>query len=284
MLLACGAGSAVLTPWFLRQLPDLKSRPEYHVRFDAIQLAPRPSGPVPADLLGQIQRKRDFPERVSILDESLPKRIAAAVREHPWIETVREVRMTFPPKIVVDVKFRRPVALVSAKNGYYPIDPEGVLLPPADFTAQDTQRFPVVKNIRSVPAGPAGEAWGDPVVFAAARLADTLLADWSELQLEAIVAPKPKKADVDPADLIFELAAQGGSKIIWGRAPGSGHPGELSAAQKIGRMHKYLREFGGYHQPRGPYEIDIRHWQEISRHPLNPRQIDAALQERLPTR
>ena len=70
-------------------------------------------------------------------------------------------------------------------------------------------------------------------------------------------------------------------KVVWGRAPGSGHPGELTAVQKIGRLRKYLDEFGGYAQPRGPYEIDIRHWQEITRRPLNPRQIGAAYEERI---
>lgn len=284
MLLACAAGSAVLTPWLLRQLPDLKSRPEYRLAFQDIELVPAPQGAVPNDLLRQIQRQRDFPDDVSILDRTLPKRLAAAFREHPWVESVREVRLTHPPRIVVHVVYRRPVALVTTSAGLYPIDPEGVLLPPSDFSSQDCERYPVVKNIRSVPAGAAGTSWGDPVVFASARLADTLHNDWPELQLAAIIAPKPAKAGMDPADLIFELSAKGGSKIIWGRAPGSGHPGELSAAQKIGRLHKYLREFGGFDQPRGPYEIDIRHWQEITRRPLNPRQIDAAQEERIPVR
>lgn len=282
MLLACAAGSAVLTPWFLRQLPDLKSRPEYRLPFQQIELSPQPRGAVPVDVLRQVQRQRDFPDEVSILDQGLTRRLAAAFREHPWIESVREVRTTFPPKIVINVTYRRPVALVALKAGSYPIDPEGVLLPPSDFTPADAAKYPVVQNVRSVPGGPAGVSWGDPVVLAAARLADALRNDWKDLQLTAIIAPKPTRGNVDPADLIFTLAAKGGSKIVWGRAPGSGHPGELTAVQKIGRLHKYLREFGGFDQPRGPYEIDIRHWQEITRRPLDPRQIDAALEERIP--
>jgi hypothetical protein len=284
MLLACAAGSAVLTPWFLRQLPDLSARAEYRLSFQQIQLSPPPSGPVPADLLRQVQRQRDFPEEISILDRSLARRVALACRAHPWIESVREVRMTYPPRIVVHVAYRRPVALVALKAGYYPVDAEGVLLPPSDFSAADARRYPVIQNVRSVPAGPAGVSWGDPVVLAAARIADALRNDWSELKLTAIVAPKPTKAPVDPADLIFALQAEGGSRIIWGRAPGSRHPGELTAVQKIGRLHKYLKEFGGFDQPRGPYEIDIRHWQEITRRPLDPRQIDAAMEERIPVR
>lgn len=283
-ILACAAGAAVLAPWFVRQLPDLQSRPEYQVAFGEIELSPKPSGQVPVDLVRQIQRQHDFPEWVSTLDQNLTQRLSTAFREHPWIERVREVRMSYPPRIEVQVEYRRPVALVALKAGLYPIDPEGVLLPPADFSPQDANRYPVVQNVRSVPNGPAGQPWGDPVVLAAARLADVMQNDWPELQLSAIMAPKPDKAIVDPAELIFTLSAQGGSKIVWGRAPGSGHPGELTAVQKIGRMHKYLREFGGFDQPRGPYEIDIRHWQEITRRPLDPRQIDAAMEERIPVR
>jgi large subunit ribosomal protein L17 len=56
--------------------------------------------------------------------------------------------------------------------------------------------------------------------------------------------------------------------------PGSTYPGELDAGQKVGRLDKYLREFGSYQQPQGPYAIDIRHWQEITRKPLvDPRDI-----------
>jgi hypothetical protein len=284
MLLAFAAGIAVLAPWFVRQLPDLNSRPEYRLAFREIQLTPPPSGAVPNDILQQVQRQRDFADEVSILDPQLAKRIGQAVHQHPWIAAVREVRLSFPPQVIVEVEYRQPAALVSLQAGLYPIDVDGVLLPPADFTSADQQRYPLIRNVRSVPSGPAGVSWGDPTVLAAARLADVLRRDWSELQLTAIIAPRPATAEIDPAELRFELTAQGGSKIVWGRAPGSGHPGELTAEQKIGRLRKYLAEFGRYDQPRGPYEIDIRHWQEISRRPLDPRKIDAAFEERMPAR
>ena len=64
------------------------------------------------------------------------------------------------------------------------------------------------------------------------------------------------------------LRTTGGSRIIWGRAPGSDRPGELSAEQKIGRMEEYLARKGGFTDPQGPLEIDIRHWKEITARPL----------------
>ena len=74
--------------------------------------------------------------------------------------------------------------------------------------------------------------------------------------------------DID--DLQFELLTRNGSRILWGRAPGTNHPGELTVEQKIGRLKKYQSDFGGFDQPHGPYEIDIRHWREISRRPFVP--------------
>jgi hypothetical protein len=72
---------------------------------------------------------------------------------------------------------------------------------------------------------------------------------------------------VEPADIVLQLQAKGGSTIIWGRAPGTDHPGELTSAQKVARLDKYVTEFGSFSRPSGPYEIDIRHWQEITRRP-----------------
>ena len=70
-------------------------------------------------------------------------------------------------------------------------------------------------------------------------------------------------------EAIYELRTVGGSHIIWGRAPDSDHPGELTYQQKIGRLEDYATRNGGFSDEHGPYEIDIRHWHEISRQPLS---------------
>jgi hypothetical protein len=44
----------------------------------------------------------------------------------------------------------------------------------------------------------------------------------------------------------------------------------LTSSQKLARLEKYVAEFGAFDRPTGPYEIDIRHWQEITRRPLRP--------------
>ena len=63
----------------------------------------------------------------------------------------------------------------------------------------------------------------------------------------------------------IELRTKGGSEILWGRGPSSRHPGELAVAQKLQRLSEYQRDYGGFDDAHGPYQIDIRPWQGIDR-------------------
>ena len=226
---------------------------------------------VAQDLLQQVIERAGLPQEVSLLEDGLAEEIAKAFELHPWVEEVIFVRKSIPARLEVELSYRRPVAMVQGVQGMYPVDGSGTLLPPADFSVADTKRYPVIQNVKSTPRGAAGTNWGDLNVVAAARLADTLAVHWQEFGLVAIRVPRPRKVQVTFDDLIYELVTAGGSTIIWGRVPGSNHPGELSAEQKIGRLKKYLTDFGSFDHPHGPYEIDIRHWQEISRRPLSAR-------------
>lgn len=264
----------VLAPWALRQLPDLRSRSEYRLAFRQIALDPPPSGPVPADVLEQVRQQSQLPEELSLLDPELPRRLAEAFQAHPWIAQVHEVRNRYPAVLSVKVTYRRPAALIQIDGGRYAVDPQGVLLPPGDFSQADAQRYVTVVGVRSKPRGGAGAPWGDPVVVGAAQLADFLGPRWKELQIAAVVAPSASSPAAD--QLFYELETQGGSRILWGRSPQSRYPGELAAGQKLGRLEKYLAEFGSFDEPHGPYEIDIRHWQEMTRRPLTAAKQQAA--------
>lgn len=258
----------VLGPWVINQLPELETRPEYHIPFAQIQLEPPAPSVLPADFLEQVRHRGDFSEELSLLDEDLPARLAKAFASHPWVAEVVSVRNVYPALVTVELNYRHPVGLVEVDGGFYAIDNNSVLLPPQDFEASDLQRYLTITGVRSTPRGAAGKKWGDPAVEAAAELADYLGLRWKTLGLAAIAIPSPS-GEVDSAnDQLLELTTTGGSKILWGRAPSSKHPGELTAEQKLGRLEKYLAEFGGFDRPHGPYEIDIRHWQEISRKPL----------------
>jgi len=268
LVLAVVASGFVALPRVMRLIPDLRERGEYQVAAQDIEIVPSPPDWIPADFIDQALRDSGNSDSVFMLDNSVNEMMAKAFAAHPWVEKVVRVERAVPARIVVELEFRRPVAMVQVKQGLYPVDAQGLLLPPDGFSSGDVRRYPLIQGVLSTPHGPAGTAWGDVTVVGAARLADVLSSAWQELELQAIVAPRLERADVDIEGLAYELTTPGGTRIIWGRAPGSNNPGELAAAQKIGRLQKYRSDFGGFDRQHGPYEIDIRHWQEIMWRPL----------------
>jgi len=268
LMLAIAAAAFVAGPQLARLVPDLSTRPEYHASAAQFRVTEPPAW-VPETLVAQALERARIPQDVSLLDEDLVEKIAAAFRAHPWVEEVVGVRKGSSAGIEVELHYRKPVAMVRTAAGLFPVDAGGVLLPAADFSPGDVRRYPLIDNVRTIPRGGEGAAWGDPLVASAARLADVLGESWSRLELGSIYVPDAPAEPGAVLDPIFELRTPGGTRIIWGRAPGSGHPGELSPEQKIGRLEKYRADFGRFDQPHGPYEIDIRHWQEISRRPIS---------------
>lgn len=273
--LALLVGVVALLPYLVQRLPRLASRPEYRLATKQIRLVPAPESPVPDNLLDQVREQARLPRELSLLDEKLAPELAQAFARHPWIAKVVSVRKSHPAAVTVEVQYRKPVGMVQVPGGRFPIDAFGVILPPGDFTAADLKRYPVIQGLTPSSSLRPGMAWKDPSLLAAARLAELLAPKWSELKLESIIVPSRSAPASDSSKIVLELRASGGSKIIWGRAPGTDHPGELTTVQKIGRLEKYLSEFGGFDRPNGPYEIDIRHWQEISRRPLSSGQASS---------
>ncbi len=262
------AGVCALWPYAYQRLPSLGKRAEYRVTFQQVQISPAPERPVPANLIEQVEKLADLPRELSILDEAVTADVANAFRKHPWVSKVVRVRKSFPTVITVELEYRRPVAMVQVPEGRIPIDIDGIVLPTTDFSSSDIDRFPLIQNISSKPSARPGIVWSDPSVLAAAKLAQLLGDKWKALKLEAISLPRNASTTSEVNDVSLELVGLGGSRILWGRTPGSDHPGELEPTQKIRRLENYLTEFGDYGQPNGPYEIDIRHWRENSRRPL----------------
>lgn len=272
LLIAAGIGLVwVCLPLLLRQLPSLNDRPEYQVSPELVTINTPPRW-IPPDLVQQVFTRANLGKAESLLDDTLSERVAAAFYTHPWISDVIAVRKSFPARLYVEVRYREPVAMVKAVDGFYPVDREGILLPPSDFTIADTERFPVIEGVSSAPVGYLGEEWGDPAVSGAAQLAALLKSKsdssdtwWNRFGLQAIVVPRRVAMAADADNLEFQLKTAGGTRILWGRPPNSVHPGELSVAQKLQRLCEYQRDYKGFDDAHGPYELDIRPWHGIGR-------------------
>jgi hypothetical protein len=248
-------------------LPDLKRRPEYRVRADKIHFTNPPSW-VPPGFIRDVIREGELPEELTLLDDQLVDQVAKAFQKDAWVGRVVSVRKDFGTGVTAVIEYRKPVAFVVTETDHYPIDREARLLPPPNLPPESDE-LPVIRNAHSAPQGQLGAAWGDRIVEDAAKLAEILGPCWKKLKLESIQIPDGVGTRRGPGETIYELRTAGGSRIIWGRAPGSDHAGELTYQQKLGRLEDYAARNGGFSDEHGPYEIDIRHWREITRQPLS---------------
>lgn len=265
---ALAGAAVVLTPIVTRVLPDLSTRDEYRLRTRDIQVPDLPRW-VPITLVDQVIEAADLPDEVSVLKPDLAVQIATAFEQHPWVKKPVSVKVSVPARVEVSFDFREPVAMVSISDGHYPVDAEGILLPPGDFPPSDIDLYPKVTGMTTPPLARVGSAWGDERVTAAARLAVVLFPYWSEWKLQSVEVPPRATAEVVYEELRFVVNTVGGSRIIWGRAPGNDHPLEVTDEQKIGRLKSFLSKAKSFD---GPWEININHLRVITVNPLEDRQ------------
>ena len=270
LALSCLVAAYVFLPRFAPRLPDLGRNSQYRLATSRIEITPPPHW-VPHDLVEQVTKRAGLPTELSLLDEDLTQRVAQAFEQHPWVKGNVHVRASVPAQLQVDLEYREPVAMVRAKNGLFPIDVDAVVLPAADFSPaqigevsrRGKRWFAAEWSGRDSLARRHGSRRG-----AARGVAEVALAG---VRLEVDPCTARPQTQVAWDELSFQLGTTGGSRIIWGRPPGSKRPGELPAEKKIERMKYYLRQHGPFDSSLGPCEFDITHWCDISRKPIAER-------------
>jgi len=200
-------------------------------------------------------------KRGNVLQRNVLSRVASAAEQHPWIKNVENLRKTYPNEIRAAVVWRQPVAMVRIAGGLLPVDAEGVLLPSRDFTPVEAAQYPRIVGLDTLPAGPAGQNWGDARVVQAASLAGLLLADWRKYGLHHIEW-KPENPR-NSTEFEFVVVTQSGSRIIWGHAPSVPVVREASPDDKLNRLRVYYKEHGSFDGIDGPQEIDVRPLQGV---------------------
>lgn len=247
---------------------SLFQSPEFQLHRRDIQISQPPRW-IPGDLVREIVSNCELPPRISLMDPQMTRELHDACALNPWVERVHSVRKTFPPRVTIELDYRRPLAMVCIDSGEFPIDESGVVLPQPRQLLTDMACYPRIEGIRTAP-GMVGHPWGDPLVTHAAALASILEPYWKELQLSAIVAPSTNHRLDSFDDGVFELRAVDGSRILWGHSPDSDHPGSLPSTTRLQRLRDYIRQLGPFEGQQCAHLIDLRPLGEISRRPLNP--------------
>jgi hypothetical protein len=242
--------------------------PQYLLEASGIELSPAPPW-IKADVRAEVYFDSGWDkQKPSILEPDLTIRVAQAFEQHTWVAKVTRVTKHHPARVVVELKYRRPAAMVEVdyhgQSGLLPVDTEGVLLPPDDFVPEDAKNYPRIAVDYTGPSGSVGTPWGDARVEAAARIAARLTDVWRECGLYRIVV----EAATQPASVLapsFSLTTRNKSRIVWGHAPGQEAAGEATFEQKLARLKNHTQQPG--FDKATPSVLDVRDAQRVSLRP-----------------
>ena len=267
LILALITGSLCMAVW--RHVGGhVLSAEQYQVHPEHITLTPAPPewirpdpGSERADerIKSEVLRDLERLGPLSILDVDLSVKLAEAFLAHPWIARVDRVSKRFPAGVDVHLEYRVPVAMVELHDGsgVLPVDEQAVLLPDRDFTVAEAERYPLIAEIYTKPPSAHGKRWGDAAVLGGAQIAASLGSDWHTFGIARIV-PLERKPAKSGFEFTYALITKTGTRIDWGRAPGSDMPGEVPAREKIAQLKRYqTQNKGSLDGPEGAWHIEI---------------------------
>ncbi|MCA9266494.1 MAG: hypothetical protein KDA60_21690 [Planctomycetales bacterium] len=235
---------------------DVITQPDYQLDASRIEVTPQPSW-IRTDVKAEAIEAGGL-DNLNIRQEDLTPRVAQAFLMHSWVAKVHQCTKEFPAKVTVSVEYRRPVAMVKVAEGYLPVDREGFLLPPGDFTQAEAAAYPRIFADAATQLGPVGTAWGDPRIHGAAAVVDALAKYWKSLGLYGVVATYRRAAGASSSQPEFELRTSGETKIIWGSAPGQEALGEAHYEVKVARLREFHDQNGSLDAVGPGRVIDLR--------------------------
>lgn len=231
---AVGAGAIAAGRWSWEKWGRPATQgTEYRITADRIEVPPQPVW-IQADVKADVLRDSRLGE-LDLLDPQLAEKVYRAFALHNWVGRVRDVKKIYPGRIVVDLEYRKPIAMVEVDVSHGPgllfIDDKAVLLPSDDFALRHTQQFVRIYVPKTSPAGPYGTPWGDDRVTGAAEIAVAL----SELR-ETIGLKRISAEEVPGGRVMYDLELSSGKKIRWGAVPGKEEESEPVSMVKITRL------------------------------------------------
>lgn len=257
-LLGLGAGAHLL---WQRGAPTVARHPQYQITAAVIRITPPPPW-IRSDLKAQVLRDAGL-TTLSVLDDwdTLSRRIKDAFEFHPWVASVERITKRLPAALDIELKYRRPVAAVESGDSsgvsFLPVDEFAVRLPEGDLTDAERRYLPRITGVTGRPL--VGDTWNDPQVIGGAKLAAALGDVWQKLRLVEIMSAISAATDNDSQTYSFNIITSGGTRVVWGAAPGQEiASGESAFDLKRKRLMDYAAQYGQLESINGPEEIDVR--------------------------
>lgn len=275
---------------------SIGERSQYKLTAESFEITPQPPW-IRSDVKVDVIRDGGLTE-LSALDPELTKNVVQAFELNTWVAEVLWAGKRAGkdgPRIIVKLRYREPILMVRTRDErwtgdcFWPVDTEGVFLPPDEFSASQTRNYLRVDTGNVPPMGAVGTPYGDPGVAGAARIAASIGAAWQSMGLQWIVVRKDMVAEVgQPMEPTYILLPTGGDpaqvgrsgdggltsashadapetvEVYWGHSPGRERQGEATASQKLLRLQLFVQQNGPLDRLPATTIVDLRPSASIS--------------------
>ncbi len=243
-------------------LPAIARHPQFQITAENIHITPPPAW-IRVDVREEVLRDSGLMGKLSVIDDHqrLQQRVRDAFAFHPWVAAVGQIKIDLPASLEIELQYRQPVAAVEAVDretvSYLPVDAQGVRLPDTDFSDYERRALPRISGVTGLPS--VGERWNDERVTSAAALAARLADIWGQLRLVEIIPSMHAQIRGDASFFAFEIMTSGGTRIVWGAAPGREQEAAESPFEaKRQRLLDYAASHGQLDSIDGPASVDVR--------------------------
>ena len=192
-------------------------------------------------------------DRLSLLDSRATSTVAQAFEAHEWVKTTQRVNKTVGGKVVVELVYRRPAAMIYVTSvnketgvevpGFLPIDNQGTLLPSEPhFAPDDVWNYFQIFAKDAEPTGRLGMPFGDVRIMEALKLCEFLEKYREPLGLAVIEVSQDNLASGPSPWVLHAFTRDKRREIIWGHAPRLEGTGELPADEKLKRLLSWMEK------------------------------------------
>ncbi len=227
--------------------------PAADLRLSDVRFVPEPPY-APALLMEEVRKLGALPEALPSEQGPHFLPLAAALAKHPWVQQVVELRPLRWNEAEIEVVWRVPLLEFAQDGQRFFLSHDRNVLPFRDGVAAKPLR---VAGLKLPPKLKGGERLDPPELPQLLALPAALGGDWQAWRLTHLEVHR------DPVFPEVRLHTASGSVIIWRSLNGTGQ--DVPDQEKARRLRAYLKEYGGFEKPNGPYLMDVRPKSGLSR-------------------